>query len=265
MISVRYKDAVRLSVTVLCFFAFIHIGCTPQTPKSGNVSPAAESSTVRVTAADIAANIHWYGNAAIKITDGEKILFFDPFKLSFRLGADIVFISHPHFDHLSVPDLKKVATAGTVFVTPRDRTCINTIKKIFGREPITLRPGEQKYIKGIKVEAVPAYNIKTHQGHPKAMGWLGYIVTLDGIRVYHAGDTERIPEMKSFHCDIALLPLGQTYTMNSVAEAAQCALDVGAGIAIPMHYGSYEGTKQDAFRFKELLAGKLEVIIKEKE
>jgi L-ascorbate metabolism protein UlaG (beta-lactamase superfamily) len=92
---------------------------------------------------------------------------------------------------------------------------------------------------------------------------VGYIVEIDGVKVYHAGDTERIPEMKNIDCDIALLPLGQTYTMNSVEEAAEAALDTGAEVAIPIHYGMYEGTKEDAEKFKELLDGKMKVVILE--
>ncbi|MCK4836639.1 MAG: MBL fold metallo-hydrolase, partial [Candidatus Aminicenantes bacterium] len=95
--------------------------------------------------------------------------------------------------------------------------------------------------------------------------WVGYILTIDGIRIYHAGDTERIPEMKNFSCDIALLPLGQTYTMNSVKEAAEAAIDVKAKIAIPIHYGLYEGKTQDAVEFQNILKDKIKVIIKEKE
>jgi L-ascorbate metabolism protein UlaG (beta-lactamase superfamily) len=114
---------------------------------------------------------------------------------------------------------------------------------------------------GIRIETLPAYNIKKTQFHPRSAGHVGYVLTIDGVRIYHAGDTERIPEMKELNCDIALLPLGQTYTMNSVNEAAQAALDTKAKIAIPMHYDMYEGTPQDAERFKKLLEGKVRVEI----
>ncbi|MBU1063196.1 MBL fold metallo-hydrolase, partial [bacterium] len=98
--------------------------------------------------------------------------------------------------------------------------------------------------------------------HPKSKNYLGYVLTIDGVRVYHAGDTERIPEMQQFDCDIALLPLGQKYTMNSVYEAANSALDVKAKIAIPIHYDMFEGKLSDADAFQEILKGKVKVIIK---
>jgi L-ascorbate metabolism protein UlaG (beta-lactamase superfamily) len=104
--------------------------------------------------------------------------------------------------------------------------------------------------------------VKTNY-HPKENNWIGYIIDVDGVLVYHAGDTERIPEMRNMIVDIALLPLGQTYTMNSVEEAAEAAIDINPSIAVPIHYGMYEGSVEDALKFKELLAGKVEVVILE--
>lgn len=98
--------------------------------------------------------------------------------------------------------------------------------------------------------------------HPKKNKWVGYILTIEDNNVYHAGDTERIPEMKDIVCDIALLPLGQTYTMNSVEDAAEAAIDVKAKIAIPFHYGLYKGTEEDSVKFRKLLKDKVEVVIK---
>ena len=103
------------------------------------------------------------------------------------------------------------------------------------------------------------------QFHPKANNWVGYLLTIDGVKIYHFGDTERIPEMKNIVCDIALLPLGQKYTMNSVQEAADAALDARAKIAIPIHYGLYEGKAADADAFAALLKGKITVVIKPNE
>ncbi|MBM3437493.1 MAG: MBL fold metallo-hydrolase, partial [Bacteroidetes bacterium] len=114
----------------------------------------------------------------------------------------------------------------------------------------------------IPFEAVPAYNVVKTKFHPKSNKWLGYILELEGKKIYLAGDTERIPEMKAIACDIALLPLGQTYTMNSVEDAAEAAKDVKAGIVIPIHYGLYEGTQADSARLKKLLEGFAEVILK---
>ncbi len=257
------KHFVHVCISLLCVCVLFSFYCSPHGRKTDHPSP--RPSAVPVTAEDIAQNISWYGNAAVKLVSAHTVIFFDPFEVPRQAPADIVLISHPHFDHLSAADLMKVVGENTVFITPRDKTCINTIRALFHKDPIALKPGEQKSVAGITIEAVPAYNLDETKGHPRAMGWVGYIVTVDGIRVYHAGDTAHIPEMKTLACDIALLPLGQLYTMQSVEDAAQAALDVRAIIAIPMHYGSYEGTEKDAYRFKELLAGRVRVIIKQKE
>jgi len=263
MKSLFNKALAFVCTIIICCLSLLIFNCAPQQKKEELLQK--EPAAVMVQPEDLVDDIYWYGNAAIKIEASDKIIFIDPFEIPEHDKADIILITHPHFDHLSEPDLKKVAVKNTVFVTPDDQRCINTIKKLFDKEPVVLKPGEQKTIAGVKVEAVPAYNVVKHECHPKAFGYLGYIVTIEGIRIYHAGDTERIPEMKTFTCDIALLPLGQTYTMNSVEEAAQAALDVKARIAIPIHYGSYEGTLADAQRFKELLENKIRVIIKSKE
>ena len=122
-------------------------------------------------------------------------------------------------------------------------------------------PGDKVTIAGTEIEAVPMYNVEKTQYHPMENAWTGFIINIGGTRVYHAGDTERIPEMKELNCDIAMVPLGQVYTMNSVEEAAEAVLDTGAEIAIPIHYGMYEGSADDAKKFKELLEGKVKVVI----
>ncbi len=158
-------------------------------------------------------------------------------------------------DHFDKTSISKLAASNTVFLAPKD------IAGDLGKNSIAVEPGLETNIMGIIIETVPAYNIVKKSFHPKENKWVGYIVTVNGVRIYHAGDTERIPEMKNFKCDIALLPLGQTYTMNSVDEAAGAALDVKAKIAIPMHFGMYEGSVADAAKFGELLKDKIDVFI----
>ena len=165
-------------------------------------------------------------------------------------------VTHGHGDHLSPPDIRRARTEKTTFVAPQD--CAIEIKAKFNNTVVTLKPGQSQNIQNILIEAVPAYNVVKTDFHPKANPWVGYVLLLDWVRIYHAGDTERIPEMKTFSCDIAMLPLGQTYTMNSVEEAA---LDVKAKIAIPIHYGLAEGKREDALTFKQLHQDKVEVII----
>ena len=212
---------------------------------------------------EMAKNIFWIEQAAIKINTGSKVIYFDPFKIKNEDKADIVFISHSHQDHLSIPDISKVATEKTIFIAPDD--CLKKIKEKFvGNESISVIPGIKQNVHDIGFETVPAYNIKKTKYHPRNNNWVGYIVTVNGIRIYHAGDTERIPEMNKFTCDIAMVPLGQTYTMNSVEDAVQSVKDVQAKIAIPIHFGLYEGTVEDSKKFEKLLRNNIHVIIKSK-
>jgi len=203
--------------------------------------------------------ISWHGQAAISIENGEQKIYIDPYKLKHEDKADLILITHSHGDHLSADDIAMVATENTKFVCPHN--CIAPLEDLGYRNITGVAPGDRIVVDGTEILAVPMYNIVKTNFHPKENKWTGYIIDVGGVKVYHAGDTERIPEMKEVECDIVFLPLGQTYTMNSVEEAAEAALDTGAEIAIPIHYGLYEGTKEDALRFKELLAGKMDVVI----
>ncbi len=206
-------------------------------------------------------DITWYGQAAVSIQNGDQKIFIDPYELPIDDEADIILITHSHGDHLSIADIKKVSKSGTTIVCPND--CRADIENAGYKNIVTVTPGDIIKIDGTEILAVPMYNVVKTKFHPKENKWCGYIIDIKGVKIYHAGDTERIPEMKDMECDIALLPLGQTYTMNSVEEAAEAALDTGADIVIPIHYGMYEGTKEDALKFKSLLSGKLEVVILE--
>jgi L-ascorbate metabolism protein UlaG (beta-lactamase superfamily) len=208
----------------------------------------------------MADQIDWIQQAAVRIDAGSKTIYIDPYQIQKPDVADLVLVTHSHQDHLSPDDIAKVITDRTLIVAPLD--CADQLEERFKRQIITLEPGMQALAGGVLVKAVPAYNINKTQFHPREKKWVGYVLTIDGVSIYHAGDTERIPEMQDFTCDIALLPLGQTYTMDSVEDAVQAALDVKAKIAIPIHYGLYEGKDEDAVTFQEMLEGKCKVIIK---
>lgn len=207
--------------------------------------------------------IHWLGQATVKIRAGGKVIYVDPYQIKMTDEADMALITHPHQDHLSLDDVARVVKEKTIFVAPKDAA--EKLKGKFANQVIVSFPGMKTNVKGVEIEAVPAYNVVKAKFHPKGNGWVGYVLKVEGVRIYHAGDTERIPEMKDIACDIALLPLGQTYTMNSVEEAAEAALDVKARLVIPIHYGLYEGKASDAEEFKKLLEGKVTVAIKPKE
>lgn len=206
--------------------------------------------------------ISWFGQAAIKIEHDGKNIYIDPYRMPESDIASMVLITHSHQDHLSPEDLQMVAPKNTPIVCPE--SCEEQIRELGYHNLTTVSPGSKVVVEGIKIEAVPMYNIVKTNYHPKSNAWTGFILDIGDKRIYHSGDTERIPEMKDIDCDIVMLPLGQTYTMNSVEEAVEAALDTGADIAIPIHYGLYEGTEADAQKFHQLLQGKLEVVILER-
>jgi len=204
-------------------------------------------------------NIIWHGQSAFEVR-GEITVFTDPFKLKTGGRADVILITHPHQDHLSPADIQKVRTPETVIVAPDDP---EARRKLSG-DVRFVKPGDQLTVKGMEIQAVPAYNRAPKVFHSRSKHWVGYIVTINSVRMYLAGDTDRIPEMQELRPDIALLPVGGTYTMNA-KEAASAALDLQPKLAIPMHYGSVVGSAKDAETFRKLLAGQVEVLVKRAE
>lgn len=199
-------------------------------------------------------NLQWLGHDAFLLRGGGKVIYFDPFKLGPGLPpADIICISHEHYDHCSPADVLTIQQPSTLIVTEPKAAA-----KLEGRIMI-LAPGEHREVEGVIIETVPAYNTNK-QFHPQSNRWLGFIITVDGVRVYHAGDTDYIPEMKDIRADIALLPVSGTYVMTA-EEAAQAALAIGPKIAVPMHYGEVVGSTDDAARFAAVLAGRVRVEI----
>jgi L-ascorbate metabolism protein UlaG (beta-lactamase superfamily) len=200
-------------------------------------------------------NIHWLGHAGFRI-DGHKIIYFDPYQIESGPQADLIFISHDHFDHCSPEDVAKIQGPGTIIITEKESAV-----KLTGDVRV-IKPGETLDLDGVKILGVPSYNTDK-DFHPRRNGWLGFLVEMSGIRIYHAGDTDFIPEMKDLNADIALLPVSGIYVMTA-DQAAKAALAIGPGLAIPMHYGTIVGGKQNALTFKKALDGKVRVLIPEK-
>ena len=190
------------------------------------------------------------------ITNG-KVIWIDPFQVSGdnHPKADIVFITHAHGDHLSGSDLAKVIKPGTIAVGPPD--CVAQVP-VPDAQKIVVAPGDMKTIEGVPVEVVPAYTIG-RPFHPRENNWVGYVIDLGGRRVYHAGDTDRIPEMKHIHADVAMLPVGGTYTMDAAEAAAAINEDLKPSLAVPIHY-TMVGSDADAQRFAELVNVPVEIM-----
>jgi len=198
--------------------------------------------------------ISWLGHDSFRITNG-KVVMIDPFKIRpIPEKADILLISHEHFDHLSLDDIKKVSSDKTTIITIP--ACKKELSSLKVKEVKAVKPGDKVALGDITVEAVPAYNLNKFREpgkpfHPKEDGKVGFILSTKGVRIYHAGDTDPIPEMKSFKTDIALLPVSGTYVMTP-EEAAEAARMIKPKLAIPMHYGTIVGSENDAERFKQL-------------
>ncbi len=204
-------------------------------------------------------NIEVLYHSSIKINK-EKTIYIDPFKIDKDYNdADIVFITHDHFDHYSEEDIDKVINENTTIIIPEELLTKILRKGINKNAIITVEPNKKYIVQGIKFETIPAYNTnKTF--HPKENDWIGYIIMLDGIRYYIAGDTDITEENKKVKCDVAFVPVGGTYTMD-FKEAAQLINEIQPKIAVPTHYGSIVGTEQDATDFIKLLHPSIKGII----
>jgi L-ascorbate metabolism protein UlaG (beta-lactamase superfamily) len=189
--------------------------------------------------------LHWLGHDTYRI-DGPMVIYIDPWQLPDDCpAADLILVSHDHYDHCSDEDVARIRKSTTrVIANPGAAAKIT--------QPVSvLRAGETSTVGGIEISAVPAYNIDK-RFHPKAEGHIGFRITLGDECLYFAGDTDHIPEMQGLQCDVALLPVSGTYTMTA-EEAAQAAETIQPRVAVPMHYGAgVAGTSEDAERFRRL-------------
>ena len=210
--------------------------------------------------------IRWYGHDTFTLEKGITICI-DPYKLSKTIHADLVLISHNHFDHLSLEDLKKISSNNTTIVAANE--CVSQISNISLKEMIGIAPGDEYTIIGVKIKAVPAYNINKINPdtkkpfHPKEDKKIGFIITMEGTTIYHTGDSDLIPEMADLKPDILLVPVSGTYVMTA-KEAANAVDKIKPKIAIPMHYGTIVGSENDAKEFKDMVKlCKVQILTKE--
>ena len=196
-------------------------------------------------------NVEVLIHSSIRINKGLTI-YFDPYKINKDYNdADIVFITHSHYDHYSEDDLKKVIKDNTIIVIHSDLE-IKALEFGFDKEHIiVVKPSGEYNVLGINFKTIPAYNTNKNF-HPKVNNWAGYIINLDNTNYYIAGDTDKTPENKQVKCDVAFVPIGGTYTMNTF-EAAELVNEIKPKVVVPIHYGLIVGTKEDAINFKNLI------------
>ena len=215
-------------------------------------------------------NINWLGHASFFFNDKNlnKIYFVDPFELKNKNlePADIILITHAHYDHFSKADIQKILKEDTIVVAPPD---ILEKIKISPDRKISVSPNQKYNVKKFSFSTIPAYNNVSERlaFHPKANNWVGYIFEINNQKIYHAGDTDFIEEMKSLdklRIDVALLPIGGTYTMD-IHQAVEAANVIGAKITIPMHYKNLLGEKYKNAEeeFKKLVINSKVIILEE--
>ena len=205
-------------------------------------------------------NIDVFTQNSIRIKTSSGVVYIDPFRMNIEPhDADYILITHDHYDHFSLEDIAKVKKDTTVLVVPQKM--LAKAEKDSGIETIeTVTPGIYKELGNLEIETVPAYNI-IKPFHPKAAGWVGYIVKTDDKRIYIAGDTDATKEAREVKCDIALVPIGGTYTMDA-KKAAEFINEIRPDIAIPVHYGSVVGSPDDGRVFAEHVKDTIKVVFK---
>lgn len=200
-------------------------------------------------------------HSSIRILGEESLIYVDPFQVKEAYhDADFVLITHEHYDHFSVEDIEKVKKEETVFVVPKSMEEMAVQAGIARERLYTVTPNIVKRVKGLEIKTVPAYN-HLKPFHPKHKEWVGYLLTVDGIEVYIAGDTDDLKENHDIICDIAMVPIGGKFTMN-YKEAAAFVNAMRPGIVIPVHYGNIVGKESDAEEFAKLVDVGIRVEIK---
>lgn len=208
-------------------------------------------------------NVRVLIHSSIRIeSENGTVLYSDPYDLVDEThDADVVFITHGHYDHLSPEDYARVAKPETVVVAPA--VLESEVAALSAGSVVLLNAGDTTEVCGIKVEAVPAYNIQPErlQFHPKENKWLGYILTIDGATYYIAGDTDQNEDNETISCDVALIPIGGTFTMDPV-QAAAFINTIKPRFVVPTHYGTTVGNKEDVDAFEPLVDSSITVIRK---
>ena len=199
-------------------------------------------------------NIEVLIHSSIKFSK-DIIIYFDPYKINKDYhDADIIFITHSHYDHYSPLDIKKVIKDNTIIVCPEDVK--EELLKLNINNIIEVVPNKDYEVLNIKFKTIPAYNINKNF-HPKENNWVGYLINYNNVKYYIAGDTDITEENKNIICDVAFVPIGGTFTMD-YKEAASLINEIQPKIAVPTHYGLIVGNKDDGIKFSKLLNNSIE-------
>ncbi|MEP7032531.1 MAG: MBL fold metallo-hydrolase [Actinomycetota bacterium] len=192
----------------------------------------------------------WFRQSAMRYQADGLTVYIDPWGTTEdEPPADLILITHVHSDHLQPDEIARLRTADTKVLAP-----VDVAKEISG-DVTPVAPGESHEAAGVRIQTVPAYNVaeERREMHPKANGWVGYVMELGGSTYYHAGDTDAVPELESLAADVAMVPIGGTYTMDP-EEAGGLVRAMSPRLAVPMHYGFVVGSPGDADRFRAAAA-----------
>jgi L-ascorbate metabolism protein UlaG (beta-lactamase superfamily) len=197
----------------------------------------------------VSIEIRWLGHASVMVKTTEHIVYIDPWKVSRTLPeADIILLTHDHYDHYSEDDIDFLAENKTRVIAPMATGLVTDI----------IKPGQSLDIDDVSIEAIPAYNINK-DFHPRKNNWLGYILEIQGKKIYHTGDTDHIPEMKGLVVDVALIPVGGTYTMTA-EDACNALVDIMAEHVIPIHFGDIVGSRKDAEKLSDISTNSIHIL-----
>ena len=200
-------------------------------------------------------NVSLFCHSSIKLT-GSKVIYIDPYMIEKEYkDADYIFCTHGHYDHFSEEDILKVMNENTKIITVEGT--LGMAKGLFGdvSKIMIVEPNLEYEIDDIKFKTTVAYN-KEKMYHQKKENWVGYIIQLDGLNYYIAGDTDALDELMNIECDVAFLPVGGKYTMD-YKDAAMLANELTADVVVPTHYGSIVGEKTDGEEFAKLVKNKV--------
>ncbi len=212
--------------------------------------------------------ITWLGHDGFRIKK-DLVIYIDPYQLQVSdPKADVVLITHEHFDHCDPPSIRRISKPSTIVITPKIATpCVTKVTQ----NVMEISPGESRVVEPLKITAFPAYNISKFRDpsrgvvfHPRQDGRVAYLIEWGGVKIFHAGDSDFVPEFRQVSADIVLVPVSGVYVMTP-QEAAEFVNTITPKIAIPMHYGAIVASRKEAEEFKQLVKPGIEVVILDRE